>query len=259
MTNIISQLTYLLFMDHVIKIFKSIDDLSLGFAEQLIESIKGKNSDSYFSLVLSGGSTPKAVFRYLAANFTDSIPWGKILIFWGDERCVEPENEESNFRMANESLLELVPIPRKNIFRIMGENEPSNESDRYSEIVKQHVRSIEGIPQFDLIMLGLGDDGHTASIFPGNQNLFKSNKLFEVGENPYSHQKRITATFKLINHASAVAFLVTGKSKAEMVSSIIERKIEREELPASMVQPIGGEVIWFLDDLAAEELDSSVS
>jgi len=245
-------------MKRTIKIFKSIDDLSADFAQLLIKGIAEKNSNSHFTLVLSGGSTPKSIFKHLAAHFKDQISWEKVLIFWGDERCVEPENMESNYRMAKENLLDQVPIPAKNIFRIMGENEPLIELERYTEIVRQNVPIINDIPQFDLVMLGLGDDGHTASIFPGNKNLIKSNRLFEVAENPYTQQKRITATFKLINQASTVAFLVTGKSKAEKVSCLLEEKNGWKELPASMVKPIGGELVWFLDEQAAMDLDRNM-
>ena len=241
-------------MGKTFKIFNNIDELSYSFAQQIIANIQKKNEGHYFSLALSGGSTPKAVFIYLASNFKDTISWNKILIFWGDERCVEPENDESNYKMAKENLLDHIPIPEKNIFRITGENEPIKESVRYFETVKKYVPVIDEVPQFDLIMLGLGDDGHTASIFPNNPVLYKSNKLFEATENPYTKQKRITATFKLINHASNVVFFVTGKSKSEMISRILERKKGWEELPASMVRPVDGELIWLLDEGAAMEL-----
>jgi 6-phosphogluconolactonase len=243
-------------MEKLIRIFKSIDELSQFFAEKLAISVNETPAGSFFSIVLSGGSTPRLVFNYLAANFRDSIDWQKVQVFWGDERCVPPESDESNFRMAKESLLEHVPIPAKNIFRIRGEADPFVEADRYSELVRQQLPSVDKIPRFDFLMLGLGEDGHTASIFPGSLDLFSSDLLFEATQNPYSKQKRITATGKVINHSKTVIFLVTGESKAEMVARIIERKEGWEQLPASMVHPENGELIWLMNDKAAIYLRS---
>jgi 6-phosphogluconolactonase len=241
-------------MENAIRIFKSIDELSQFFARKLAARIQETPAGYFFSMALSGGSTPRLVFAYLASNFRDHIDWQKILVFWGDERCVAPESDESNFRMAKESLLDHVPIPANNIFRIRGEADPSVESDRYAEAVLQYVPSHHNIPRFDFIMLGLGEDGHTASIFPGNTHLFSSDKLFEVAENPHTKQKRITATGKLINQAKYIVFLVTGESKAEMVARVIERKDRWEKLPASMVHPENGELLWLLDNQAASKL-----
>ncbi|MDX2443132.1 MAG: 6-phosphogluconolactonase [Bacteroidales bacterium] len=238
-------------MEKSINIFKNIDELSGFFAQHLKTKVKAIPEGQFFSIALSGGSTPRAVFQYLALNYKTQIPWKKILVFWGDERCVPPESEESNYRMANESLLDQVPIPGSNIFRIMGEARPSNELERYAKLVRQHITLVNGIPQFNFIMLGLGNDGHTASIFPGNLDFFNSEKLFEVAEHPQTKQKRITATGKLINQALNVAFLVTGESKAEMVNIILGHKEDWQKLPASLVHPKDGELIWLLDDKAA--------
>ena len=240
-------------MEKSINIFKNIDELSTFFARQLIKRIQDIPEAQFFSMVLSGGSTPRAVFQSLALNFSNQIAWEKILLFWGDERCVAPENKESNYRMARESLLDQVPIPANNIFRIKGEADPSYEVDRYADVVYQHVSSRNNIPQFNFMMLGLGDDGHTASIFPGNLHLFSSDKLFEVAEHPQTKQKRITATGKLINQTLAVAFLVTGESKSAMVATVLDRKEEWEKLPASLVHPKNGELFWLLDDKAASK------
>ena len=240
-------------MEKLINIFKNINELSNFFAQQLIKRIQNIPEGQFFSMALSGGSTPRAVFQYLALNFSNQITWEKILIFWGDERCVAPENDESNYRMAKESLLDQVPIPANNIFRIKGEANPSDEADRYAKVVYQHVFSQNNIPQFDFMMLGLGDDGHTASIFPGNLHLFSSDKLFEVAEHPQTKQKRITASGKLINQSLTVAFFATGESKSAMVATVLDRKEEWEKLPASLVYPKNGELIWLLDDKAASK------
>ena len=241
-------------MDPVVKIFGNIDELAYYFAVKLESLVQANSERKTFSIALSGGSTPKKIFEYIASRFSDRLDWNKLLVFWGDERSVPPDSEESNFRMASESLLDRVPIPGSNIFRIRGEADPESEARRYSELVMSKVPMVDDIPQFDMVMLGMGDDGHTASIFPGSMHLFNSDKLFEVAVNPYSGQQRITATGKLINHARVVVFLVTGHLKAEVLSRVIERREGWEKVPASAVQPLHGELIWLLDKAAAGNL-----
>lgn len=243
----------------MIKIFNNIDELSHFFAQKVADDIQKKSSGNYYSIALSGGSTPRKVFEYMALHYKDQIEWQKMQVFWSDERCVDPESEESNYRMAKESLLDKVLIPANNIFRMHGEADPSSEAKRYEEIIRQNVSSTHTFPKFDIVMLGLGDDGHTVSIFPGNLDLFTSEKLCVVAGNPYSKQKRITVTGKIINHAQTVIFLVTGEPKAEMVARIIEKKHGWDKLPAAMVNPEEGELIWLIDELAANKLDKVVN
>lgn len=242
-------------MENSINIFKSIDELSDFFARKIAAGIRQTAAGNFFSIALSGGTTPRKVFEYIALHFKEHIKWQKVQVFWSDERCVDPESDESNYRMARESLLDLVPIPAENIFRIYGEADPLKEAKRYSEIICQNVTFKNTIPQFDLIMLGLGEDGHTVSIFPGNLNLFKGKNTCEVAVNPYSKQKRITITGHVINQAKMIVFLVTGESKAEMVACIIEKKDGYENLPASLVHPENGELFWLLDEHAAKKLE----
>ena len=241
-------------MKESVHIFRTIEALSAYLAHDLIGRINAKPKEQSFSMALPGGSTPRAVFGHLAHDFSEQIQWGSVLLFWGDERCVPPDSDESNFRMARESLLDLIKIPAKNIFRIKGENEPIREAKRYERAVRKHIPSKGPLPAYDLFLLGLGDDGHTASIFPDNLRLLKSPHLFEVAEHPQSGQQRITATGNLINQAQKVAFLVTGEGKSEMVARIIEKKDGWEKLPASYIIPTGGERVWVLDDQAASKL-----
>ena len=152
-----------------------------------------------------------------------------------------------------------IPIPDANIFRIKGEEDPDTEAKRYSEIVSKLIPSSNGIPQFDLIMLGLGKDGHTASIFPNNIHLFDSKNLFEVSKHPVTKQKRVTATGKIINNSRVVSFLATGKNKSEKVYQILEKKSKWKFYPASLVDPKNGELIWLLDNLSAEQLSGGVA
>ena len=238
----------------MIKIFDTTEALSHYFASLLISQLKETPHDGSFSWVLSGGSTPKIIFREIAAKYRDSIDWKKVKIFWGDERCVPPDDEESNYKMAMVNLLDHVPIPLPNIFRIRGEAEPIAEAAGYSEIFSRQVHSYRNLPQADLVMLGLGEDGHTASIFPGNTDLFSSSALFEPVEHPSTKQKRITATGKIINHAKLVVILATGESKSSRVAQVIDHLDGWNELPAGHVNPENGEVIWLLDKMAAKEL-----
>ena len=246
-------------MNKSVKIFSTVENLSLYFAQTLAEYVSKTPEDRFFSLALSGGSTPKVIFEFITSNFKNKINWSKVIIFWGDERCVSPESDESNFKMASESLLKYIPIPDTNIFRIKGEEDPDTEAKRYSEIVSKLIPSVNGNPQFNLIMLGLGEDGHTASIFPNNIHLFDSNNLFEVSKHPVTKQKRITATGKIINNSKAVSFLATGKNKSGKVYQILEKKSKWKFYPASLVDPKNGELIWLLDNLSAEKLNSGVA
>lgn len=234
-----------------IKIFEHIEELAHYFANLLIKQLAKIYKNNFFSIALSGGSTPKALFKVFVADYKEKINWSRIQIFWGDERCVNPDDIESNYKMTRDSLLNHISIPESNIFRIHGEDNPKLERERYSEIVKKNVRLVNGIPQFDLVMLGLGEDGHTASIFPNQIHLFDSDMLFEATQNPYNKQNRITATGKIINNAAMVAFLVTGSAKAGMVESIINKKQEAVILPASLVRPLNNNVCWLLDKDAA--------
>ena len=238
----------------MIKIFDNKDQLSAFFGKMLIDGISNLEEGEYYSIALSGGSTPRAVFEYLAENYKEKIAWDRLIVFWGDERCVPPKSKESNYKMANESLLHHVPIPEQNIYRILGENDPIEESKRYADLIIEKVGSQSSAVQFDLIMLGLGTDGHTASIFPDSQHLFASDELCAVVEHPESKQKRITITGKVINTAKSVVFLVTGDAKADKVSAIVEKQKGSEKFPASEVKPTQGDLVWLLDKKAASKL-----
>lgn len=246
-------------MGTTIKIFNNMDSLSLYFGELLKQSIDELPEGHTFSMALSGGSTPKAVFRYLAEHYKEQIAWEKVQLFWGDERCVPPDEEESNYRMAKESLLDHIPIPESNIFRIKGENHPQEEALEYKKVVEQNVSMVEVMPVFDLFMLGMGDDGHTASIFPDHPELFRSDKLFEVAVHPETGQQRITATGKLINHSRKIVFLITGEAKSSVLANVLNKTGQWEMLPAAMVKPHNGNLYWLLDEGAASKLMNKVN
>lgn len=230
-----------------------------GTAEQVAEDFAQYFADwvekkPLVTVALSGGSTPKVLFRLWAERYRGRIDWTKIHFFWGDERCVPPDDEESNFKMANGLFLSRVDIPEGNIHRIRGEEEPEAEAKRYAKEITQFVPSRNGLPAFDMILLGMGDDGHTASIFPHQMELLTAEALCAVATHPESGQKRATLTGKVINNAKEVVFLVTGKGKAEKLEEIIEAKDGSGKYPAAHIEPTHGELHWFVDEAAAGRL-----
>jgi len=240
-----------------IKIFTSPEELAERFAEKLIGMINDSNAkEKPFTIALSGGITPKLLFSVLGDHFSDSISWEYVHFFWGDERCVPPDDPESNFRMTKKSLLDKIKIPLENIHRIMGEKDPDEEAARYSNEIVSFTREVKKLPAFDLIILGLGEDGHTASIFPGNSKLLNSDKVCEVAVHPVSFQKRITITGKVINNAKHIVFLVTGANKADVVSAIIGKK-RVFDYPAAYIEPQSGVLNWYLDNAAAAMIDKT--
>ncbi len=242
-------------VSYEIKIFNNPEKLTDYFANYLRNQIDLSNEK--FNLVLSGGSTPKYVFEYLAHHYKEKIDWNKINFFWGDERCVHPDNSESNYKMANDSLLSKADISKNNIFRIKGEDNPETEAIRYARIIRQNVPLSNSYPQFDLIMLGLGKDGHTASIFPDQLELLEKENTCSVSIHPVTKQKRITLTGKVINNAKEVVFIVTGKNKAKIISEILNDKNRSKKYPAEFINPVEGNLIWLLDKTAASLLVSS--
>jgi len=232
-----------------IKIFNDVEELTKAFAEFIKTELEDKNS---YSIALSGGSTPKFIFQYLTKNYKDSIPWSKINFYWGDERCVPPTDEQSNFKLADDNLFKELGIKEDQIFRIKGEIEPIIEAENYSKILEESLPNKNGIPVFDLIWLGLGDDGHTASIFPYEINLFNSINFCEVAHHPISGQKRITLTGKVINNAEKVLFIAVGKNKAEKIKEVFVDK--NFDLPATLVNPLNSNLFVFIDREAAKRL-----
>ena len=229
-----------------INIFNTTDELNEAVVSfiQLISKEK-----SHFSVSLSGGSTPKALFDYWANAEQNPEFWAKTKLFWGDERCVPPDDEMSNYGMTKQHLLDKVPIAEKNIFRIHGEENAEKEAVRYGQLIDKEVTP------FDLIILGLGDDGHTVSIFPPTIDLWECPETCIVNHHPESGMARITITGKVVNKATLVIFLVTGANKAEKVRDIV---LHREEFavryPAALVNPASGNLYWFLDKAAAHLL-----
>lgn len=231
------------------RIYNNKQEVAEYFSKYLEQLITEKDK---LSVALSGGSTPKVVFDHLSNHYAH-LDWSKVHFFWGDERCVPPGHEESNYKMTVDHLLSNIDIPSENIHRIKGENDPLSEAKDYSEQLNGLLPIVQDIPQFDLVILGMGGDGHTASIFPHEIQLWDSDKLCEVAIHPDSGQKRITLTGQVINNAQQVAFLVTGGDKKEKVIEIMNHTELSRNYPASLVAPTSGKLLWFLDNAAADD------
>jgi 6-phosphogluconolactonase len=227
----------------MVEIFDSSEELALAAAEYFVAQCPE-------TVALSGGSTPKLMYQILADQFRDDVPWSNIQFFWSDERHVPPEHPDSNYRMTNEALLSRVPVSANNVHRIRGENPDADAAaSEYEQTIIATTK--QTLPSLDLIFLGLGTDGHTASIFPGSEVLHETKRLVAA---PYVEKLktyRITMTLPLLNNGASVVFLVSGAEKAEIVKSVLQGE---DKYPAQAVNPAQGELIWMLDKDAARQL-----
>ena len=220
-------------------------------AERILQQALAKaDVGQKLHVAVSGGSTPKLLFEIMGEEFQYKMPWQSINIFWVDERCVAPTHPESNYGMTYDALLRKSYIPNDNIFRIKGEEMPSDEAERYATLLRKTLPHSNGWPVFDIVLLGIGDDGHTASIFPNNMALLTDERTVAVATHPTSGQKRITLTGKTICNATRIIFLVNGASKASIVRQIIQQIDAAKHYPATHIAPVHGR-IYMYGDLAA--------
>jgi 6-phosphogluconolactonase len=234
-------------------------ELFAAAAEEVVRAANQAVAErNRFTLALSGGSTPKSLYTLLATNAKSTLPWDRMFFFWGDERHVPPSDPESNYRMVDESMLSKVSVPPGNVFPIPAENpDASAAASAYEQTVKKFFAAPEGeIPRFDLILLGIGPDGHTASLFPGTAALQEKSRLVVSNWVEKFRTDRITFTLPLLNAARRVAFLVSGTDKAPALHSILETDASGEQYPAKLVRPVDGKLIWFVDRAAASGLSS---
>jgi 6-phosphogluconolactonase len=209
-------------------------------------------------IAISGGGAPKRMFELLADPghpFRARIDWKRLLIFFVDERCVPPDSPDSNFRLANETFLSKVPLPKENIIRIEGELEPEEAAARYESAIRNQFR-LEGaqLPRFDLIVLGMGTNGHTASLFPDSEALHEMMRLSVANHVQDKIAWRITLTWPVINHADKIFFLIQDGSKAEVLREVLMGPYLPEALPSQLIQPESGELSFLLDGPAASKL-----
>ena len=213
-----------------------------------------------FTIALSGGSTPKSLYTLLATNCRTSLPWDRMFFFWGDERHLPPTDPDSNYRMVEEAMLSKVPLTAANVFRVPAENpDAAAVAESYERTLREFFAlDPVQIPRFDLILLGMGPDGHTASLFPGTAALQEKSKLVVANWVEKLKTNRITFTFPVLNAARCVAFLVSGTDKAPALKAVLEDKAPGEQYPAKLVHPSEGKLLWLVDRAAASGLSSKI-
>jgi 6-phosphogluconolactonase len=242
-----------------IRVLTTPQELFSAAAEEVVriadQSVKERGR---FTIALSGGSTPKSLYNLLATNARTTLPWEKMFFFWGDERHVPPGDPESNYRMAADTMLSKVPVPPGNVFRFATENHDAVAvADNYEKTLRKFFQlAPDAVPSFDLILLGMGPDGHTASLFPGTAALHEKTRLAVANWVDKLKTNRLSLTLPVLNAARCVAFLVSGTDKAAVLRSVLEENVPGEQYPAKLVQPKNGKVIWFLDRAAASSLSS---
>jgi 6-phosphogluconolactonase len=210
----------------------------------------------YFAVALSGGSTPRSLFSLLAGpERAQHIGWSKVHVFWGDERTVPPDDPDSNYRMAREALLDRVALPSSNVHRIPAELEPTRAAEEYAHTLRDFFTRRTGAARFDLILLGMGADGHTASLFPGTAALDEHERWVVANYVEKLDTWRITLTLPVLNGAEHVAFLVAGAGKAETLKRVLQGPRQPRELPSQLIHPAQGTLVWLLDHAAAAQLD----
>ncbi len=240
--------------DLKLKIFDNYESVSRAAAELfVVRSNEAVNKSGRFSVALSGGSTPRRLYELLTTDeYSSRIPWDKVHVFWGDERCVPTSSPESNSGEAFRTLLDHVPIPEAQIHPIDGTLPPAQAAIEYEKVIRDFFES--GPTRFDLVFLGLGTNGHTASLFPGTPVVKESTRLVSEVFVEEIKGHRITLTAQLINQARALAFLVSGRSKADVLHEVLEGSYDPDRLPAQLMRSAAGEVLWFVDRAAAAKL-----
>lgn len=235
-----------------LRVFHDLNELSVRAAEAAVAIIDAAvRSTGRCSLVLSGGSTPRTLHSLLASRWREQIPWTQVHVFWGDERYVPVSDARSNYRMAKETLLDLVPCPAANIHPMPTDLPVSADAARaYEETLRQYFA--DRAPVFDLVVLGIGPEGHTASLFPGSPALAESTRWVVAVSTPAEPPVRLTLTFPVINRAANVFVLVTGTEKARALHQALSLTADPETCPAAGVHPASGRLIWWVDRDAAE-------
>jgi 6-phosphogluconolactonase len=242
------------------RVYQQQDALSRAVAEHFASGIQAAVAARGLArIAISGGGSPKPVFSLLAdpkEPYRERIPWNRLFVFWVDERCVPPDHEDSNYRVARELLLSRVPIAPENVIRIQGELDPEEGAAVYESAIRGHFR-LEGaeVPIFDVLHLGMGNDGHTASLFPHTAGLHELGRVAIANHVPQQKESwRVTLTSPVINAARDVFFLVDGSKKADPLARVLQDDYDPEELPSQLIQPESGRLLFYLDGAAAAHL-----
>lgn len=242
-----------------LRIFHDFEKLSRHAANLFIEqSNRAIRERNRFLAALNGGGTPERLFQLLASDYRDEVEWGKAHIFWGDERCVPPTDAGSNYRQAYEALLSKVPIPETNVHRVLGELDPISASKNYAETLKSFSDNDFEFPRFDLVYLGMGEDGHTASLFPGSPAQTNEPVLAVTAHYQDRPVNRVTLTQLIFNQARMIVFMATGEKKAIALAEVLSDRYNPAQYPAQRIEPKDGQLIWLVDDSAAGKLPRKI-
>lgn len=236
-----------------LNIYSSPSTVACALISHILQLMK-EQPTKIFHIAFSGGVTPAIMFDLWAHETAQVTPWERIKVWFVDERCVSPENPESNYGLIRKLLLSVVPIPQENIFRIRGEEKPEKEALRYAAEVEKHVPKEGQYPSFDIVLLGIGTDGHTSSIFPGQEYLLSTPYIYSVSRSPQNNQKRIALTGCTIMNSKHLIFLVTGKEKA---SAIHEVYTSGDTTPSAYIAHHANHVEFFIDEAAASALQNN--
>ena len=236
-------------------VFDTPEQLALAAVERFVDYSNAlRDMTERLSVALAGGNTPRQVYELLATErFKNRVEWSQVHLFFGDERCVPPEHPDSNYAMAYEALISRVPIPAKNVHRIPGESNPNEGALEYENELRAFFAGLAW-PRFDLVLLGMGEDGHTASLFPDSAALKEMSRWVVATRNEQSRQERITLTVPVFNHARRIMVLVTGKKKAQRLKEVLRPEPGSEQLPVQAITPIKGMLEWLVDADAASLL-----
>lgn len=247
-------------MNPKIRIFKNMESLSHHAANLFMEQAANAiDKRGRFLVALNGGSTPTRLFQLLATDYSEKVEWNKVHVFWGDERCVPPDDPGSSFGQTREVLLSHVPIPDANIHRVKGELEPVEASKDYALVLKEFASSPYEFPQFDLVYLGMGEDGHTASLFPGSPVDVSEPTLPVTAHYQDRPANRVTITQLVFNQAHTVAFMATGDKKAITLAQVLSGRYNPELYPAQRIEPKNGKLLWLVDEDAASKLPNALT
>jgi len=232
-----------------INTYNSSEELFQKTAKRIIDVINNCiDNGGRCTFVLSGGNTPKQLYDSIVKDYADKADWDKVFFFWGDERCVPPDDEESNYVMAYYHLLTGIKVNFRNVFRIKGEDPPGLAAQNYDKILRRFFLS--SLPSFDLILLGVGPDGHTASLLPGSKVLNAADRIAEAEYYEKYESWRVTLTLPVINNARNIFFVAEGGAKSEIIKEIFTN--ENLYLPAQLVKPVNGKLCWFIDKEAGK-------
>ncbi len=246
-----------------VRILTNIDAIAKRAAQDFLQSATQAVSEKgSFTVALSGGSTPKALYSLLAGDsaLRSQLPWDKMYVYFGDERSVGPDHADSNFRMASETMLSKVPLKPEQVFRIKGEyKETEKAAQEYEQVLRTSFKIAGGqFPRFDLVFLGIGNEGHTASLFPGTKALHETKRLVARNWVGKLYTNRITLTAPAINNAARVIFMITGADKALALKGILEGPYEPDQLPAQLIHPPNGKLVWLVDTIAGGMLSIGI-